>query len=252
MVYEGEIYSSNSCGDFEVIEYINARKVKIKFIATGYTKYVANKEIENGGIKDPTHPSVHGIGYIGNGKYVGYKQGSPTREYSVWFSMISRCYNNNDGCYNRYGGRGVYVCSEWYDFQIFALWYEDNYIDGFELDKDLLIAGNKVYSPNHCVFLPADINKMLTTSVAARGELPVGVCRSKDTTLKYRADVAEHKNGYSTYLGTFGTPEEAFDAYKKVKLKSIRSCAKSYKDLGLISDLIYDKLMNYEIVPYPE
>ena len=51
---------------------------------------------------------------------------------------------------------GCTVCREWHNFQNFAKWYDDNYpSDGHEyhLDKDILIDGNKEYSPVACMFV---------------------------------------------------------------------------------------------------
>lgn len=36
-------------------------------------------------------------------------------EYRTWGSMIQRCTNPNDTSYERYGGRGIKVCSQWLD-----------------------------------------------------------------------------------------------------------------------------------------
>ena len=51
----------------------------------------------------------------------------------------------------------------------------------FHLDKDLLSKGNKVYSESTCVFIPKDINLLLTKSTASRGEHLIGVhwCNTK-------------------------------------------------------------------------
>ncbi|WP_423172691.1 hypothetical protein, partial [Stenotrophomonas sp. CASM112] len=48
-------------------------------------------------------------------------------------------------------------------------------VKGFELDKDLLIKGNKVYSENTCIFIPAEINLLLIKREASRGEHLIGV-----------------------------------------------------------------------------
>lgn len=41
-------------------------------------------------------------------------------EYSIWKSMIRRCYNKNDDNYPYYGGRGIRLSNEWLlNFEIF-------------------------------------------------------------------------------------------------------------------------------------
>ncbi len=38
---------------------------------------------------------------------------SKTALYRVWAGMINRCHNSNQPHYERYGGRGIFVCDEW-------------------------------------------------------------------------------------------------------------------------------------------
>lgn len=35
------------------------------------------------------------------------------------------------------------------------------HMEGWHLDKDILLKGNKVYSPETCAFVPAKINSLL-------------------------------------------------------------------------------------------
>jgi len=61
-----------------------------------------------------------GCGKAQNGrKHGGYK----TSEYSVWRSMLNRCYNTKADCYSYYGGRGITVCDRWR--KSFILFRED-------------------------------------------------------------------------------------------------------------------------------
>lgn len=48
--------------------------------------------------------------------------GKKERLYSVWSSMKSRCLNQNDKFYHRYGGRGIRVCDDWLDYAKFRDW----------------------------------------------------------------------------------------------------------------------------------
>lgn len=44
----------------------------------------------------------------------GYKHGgSGTKEYSAWFAIKDRCYNENNPEYHNYGGRGIAMCARW-------------------------------------------------------------------------------------------------------------------------------------------
>lgn len=87
---------------------------------------------------------------------------------SIWKSMMNRCYDPKGKAYSRYGGSGVVVCKEWKEYDNFLVWFKDNYIEGFALDKDLLVNGNKIYSPDTCVFIPPTLNSLL-----AHPETPV-------------------------------------------------------------------------------
>lgn len=81
----------------------------------------------------------------------------------AWKGMMSRCYDSNRPDYPRYGARGVSVCSEWKDQDVFCGWYIKNKIDGWDLEKDILQIGvptrDKIYSPNTCCFVPRYLNQ---------------------------------------------------------------------------------------------
>jgi hypothetical protein len=79
--------------------------------------------------------------------------------YSVWTSMISRCYNVNDISFKRYGLKGVSVCEEWKnDFNSFYNWaIKNGFKEGLQLDKDYLGNG-MIYSPDFCQFVTRSKN----------------------------------------------------------------------------------------------
>ncbi len=156
----GDTLQSVNCGDFEVLEILGWSKVLIRFIKTGYETFAQSPHIKAGSVKDITHPSRFGIGYLGVGKYKFSEGGKATLTTVLWKSMLERCYcpkfQNKMPTY-----RGCSVCPEWHNFQIFAEWVESNYpTDGvtYQLDKDLLVKGNKVYSPTTCTFLTRQQN----------------------------------------------------------------------------------------------
>lgn len=73
------------------------------------------------------------------------------RWYYIWKAMIDRCYNKNNKSYCTYGAKGVTVCEEWLNGYKFKEWYDENYIEGYEIDKDL--SGLNEYSPAGCRFV---------------------------------------------------------------------------------------------------
>lgn len=155
--YEGMTLSSNLFGYFEVLEYFNSNKVKIKFLNTGYIVYRSLSDILKGLVQDKLARTVYGLGYIGDGEYGTCTNGVKEHSYITWKNMFDRCYysgyQDNNPTY-----RGCTVEEEWHNFQNFAKWYEDNYIEGFQLDKDIKVKGNKIYGPETCMFISKQEN----------------------------------------------------------------------------------------------
>lgn len=106
--------------------------------------------------------ATYGVGYNSKGKdkYPTSVKGKKVKCYKLWESMIQRCYDLTHKSYSTYGGAGVYVDTEWHDYQSFAKWAEGaKYFDGAQIDKDLLhISGPKVYSKNTCQFVSRKVN----------------------------------------------------------------------------------------------
>ena len=153
----GEKHITNEGYEVEIIEYFSYNNCTIKFTDGHTVEKVSYGNIKRGFIKNKLHKSVYSIGYLGNGEYKCKTNGRITPHYQVWKDLIKRCY------YKYYLDInptyiGVTVCEEWHNFQNFAGWFEDNYKEGFELDKDLLVKGNKIYSPETCCFVPQEIN----------------------------------------------------------------------------------------------
>lgn len=70
------------------------------------------------------------------------------RIYNIWNEMVRRCENTKCGCYDYYGGRGIYVCEEWYDVRNFYEWAINNgYEDGLTIDR---INNDDGYYPENC------------------------------------------------------------------------------------------------------
>ena len=71
-----------------------------------------------------------------------------TRLYNIWSQMTQRCKNQKLDCYNRYGGRGISVCDEWKNFEVFAEWaLKNGYNETLSIDR-INVNGN--YEPNNC------------------------------------------------------------------------------------------------------
>ncbi|STO12725.1 AP2 domain [[Flavobacterium] thermophilum] len=241
----GQVNKNNYGSLMEVVEYNSATDIWVKF-EKGNHVHTNWKAFCKGDVKSVYDKTVYGIGYIGEGVYKPYENGKPSPQYSTWTGMLERCYS--DKLYKRYPTyMGCSVAEEWHNFQNFSKWYDENYYEvddeKMELDKDILLKGNKTYSPDYCVFVPKRINLLFVKKDELRGDLPIGVCFYKRDK-KYQANCKDEK-GNNVYLGRYNTPEEAFEAYKKFKENIIKKVAEEYKDR--IPKRLYEALINYEV-----
>lgn len=147
-------------GSIEIIKYTNANHVKVRFALTGSERVFTSDAIRDGRIKDLFAPSVYGVGFMGDGKFKSSANGAKSKPYSCWHSMMQRCYDS-EFHKTQQSYMGCSVSKVWHNYQVFAEWFELNYpMDGgsYELDKDLKVAGNRVYSPESCMFIPKILN----------------------------------------------------------------------------------------------
>jgi len=220
-----------------IVEYYNKDNIIVKF-NNGYTSRSTYNHFKNGTVKNPYDKQYYKVGFIGEGHYykTNYK-----KTYKVWKSMLQRCYDEKYQ-QKRPTYRGCTVCIKWHNFQNFAKWYDENYydVDGqrMELDKDILIKGNKIYSPETCVIVPQIINTLFIKSNAKRGEYPIGVSYNNT----HNIFVASGKNAF---LGYFNTSQEAFYSYKTYKEKIIKATADKYKDI--IPQKLYEAMYQYVV-----
>ena len=181
---------------------------------------------------------VYDVGTIGVGKYNSRNGINKTKEYNAWTAMLQRCYDIKLHIrHPSYINCTVY--NDWLNFQNFAKWYEENYIENYQLDKDLLIEGNKIYSPQTCCFVPCEINLSIIKPIKKR-IYPLGVYKHYN---KFVVHIKEDK--ISNYKGIFSTIMEASICYKKEKEKQLVCLAEKYKNV--ISNATYNALLNYKV-----
>lgn len=132
------------------------------------------------------------------------------RSYVWWKHMITRCYDpytvNKHPTY-----ADVLVCEEWHKFSNAKKWYDENSIIGWHCDKDLLVAGNKLYCPERCLFVPIWLNSFTTDHKAGRGQYPLGVSVKKNG--KFVAQCEHPMKTQKAYIGLFDTAESAHKAW---------------------------------------
>ncbi len=240
----GKVCKSLNSGDFKIVKYNDNRNVEVQFLKTGYEATVELVQVKRGNVKDPYVPSVCGVGIVG-AKYPITINSILTKEYTLWCSMLKRCYSN---AYKKRQPtyEGCEVSNNFKSYEYFYEWCNKQV--GFnnkdwQLDKDLLTKGNKVYSENTCIFIPAEINLLLVKREALRGTHPIGV-RWHKRDKAFVAKVNKNK-GKQEFLGYFNTELEAFNAYKVAKEAFVKEQAEKWK--SQIDERAYEALMNYEV-----
>ena len=228
----------------QIIKFKTNSDMRIKFLDKhGYETNTTYENFKKGTIKNPYDPSVFGYGYLGEGGYKTMINKVTTKEYQVWNNLIARCYSEKQRkLHKAYGD--CEICEEWHNFQTFAKWFNENYYtipnERVELDKDILIKGNRLYSPDTCLFVPQTINLLFVNRRNYRGNDPLGVRKTKSG--KYTVTLGCNKK--IKHLGHFKTSEEAFQCFKVHKEAHVREMAEKYK--SLIPKLVYQALYKYQ------
>lgn len=244
----GDTFPLNGGGSCTVIEYFSWDKVLIRHNDKyAHEMIVQSSHLRRGGIKNPYQPIVYGVGFVGVGPHAASVKRTLTREYKVWIGMFQRAYDEK--LHKKHPSyKDVSVCEEWHNFQTFAEWMKKQanaHKDGFHLDKDLMILGNRIYSPDACSFVPALINSIITDCHRSRGHLPVGVVyKARDRKFYAQMNI----EGVMRHIGSYDTPEKAFLAYKSRRENRIRLLADGHRHL--INDEVYNTLSNWTVNPF--
>lgn len=199
---------------------------------------------------------VYGVG-VNNADYVvrkwedvGYVDGKRKWKlvwfcpyYRTWWNMLKRCYSA------KYQERqptyvGCSVSKEWLTFSNFKSWMEKQDWEGKQLDKDLLFEGNKLYSPDKCVFVTQMVNKFTNDHRAKRGEWLIGVHWAKKAG-KFKSQCSNPLSGEREHLGYFSSEQEAHEAWLKRKLELAHELAAIQTDERVAKALI-DRYSNYK------
>lgn len=138
--------------------------------------------------------------------------------YRQWSDMLIRCYSEKSR-FRHPTYADVTVCDEWLKASNFVAWQKTQYREeGWQLDKDLLVVRNKVYSPETCMYIPRWLNVFTSDGGAARGKYLIGVSYHK-ISKKLVAQCRNPVSGRTEYLGLFEDEMEAHLAWRKRKLE---------------------------------
>lgn len=226
----GLIKENNNGTQMKIIKVLPDDRLIIQF----QDEYKFKKDIhwnnfKSGNVKNPFYISVLGKGYIGNGKYLTKNsKGIRTVEYSMWTSMMDRCYGEREQ-YSSYVDN-TEVCGEWLNFQNFSEWFNQNKYDigneRLHLDKDIQYEGNRIYSPYHCILIPQILNEQFKHHSGREKQidvdLPYTIKRSgKRYSVSYR--------GYS--LGKYNSVDECVSIYLAEKKKYLQELIDKYENI---------------------
>lgn len=234
----------------KIIKYNKTRDIVVEFqddykarVHSQYDKFI------KGQIKNPYHPSVCGVGMIGN-KYLVAKDYKDTKEYAVWHRMIRRCFDEKEKGKNP-TYKDATCCKEWLLFENFYEWLhsQENFNKWYEgerwcLDKDILIKGNKIYSPETCCLVPINVNCLFVKCDSNRGSMPIGIEKIKD---KFRSTCSNPFTKKTEHSHLYETQIEAFLSYKTRKEEIIKQVAEIEYNKENITKDCYEAMLNYEV-----
>lgn len=224
-----------------VVEFQDEYKARV------HTQYFNFKK---GLVKNPFYPSVYGIGIIGT-KYPVSINCKKIKEYNIWQSMLQRCFSVSYK-EKRITYQNTTCCEEWLNYENFYEWLHNqpNFDKWYKskrwaVDKDILIKGNKIYSPDTCCLIPQNVNCLFLKREAERGKYPIGV-RYRDN----KGFIAVCRNPFlnkAVEIGCYSTPKTAFQAYKTYKEDIIKQVAEVEYRNSNITEGCYKAMLNYEV-----
>ena len=165
------------------------------------------------GINDADYSVTSYIFFKGSNGKRGQQRVWTCPYYATWTGVIERCYSKS-WLKKKPSYIGATACEEWKRFSNFRKWMREQDFSGKQLDKDILIVGNKIYSPNTCIFVRSEVNNLFISG-------PVG---------NYLRGVINHGNkfraqcwvgGEQLRANGFNTQMAAHNAWKKMKIESI-------------------------------
>lgn len=246
----GFIHKTNNHGDLEIVKYTNAEDVTVRFLNTGLVRsLIRATAIRGGKVWDTTRCRetnnkgilLCGVGF-NDADYAVRKNNKEGVEvwccpyYAKWKGMLMRCYNQH-ALKRKPSYIDCTVCEEWLTFSNFKDWMIGEDHQGKHLDKDLLVEGNKVYSPSTCIFIGNRINTILNSKF----DEDVGAYQKKhNTNNKYYSVCSNPFNIEENYIGVFDTKESANLAHKAKKVDYVKYLAKE-EDNPLVTELLFKR-----------
>ena len=225
----------------DVIEQVDRIEAKCKKISEEF--YLQNKDdldsIRSAFIEKLSKPRrakttklLHGVGKVGDVSCC--IRNVQLRSYSVWKSMIKRCYSPSGEYYGK-----VTVAEDWHYFPNFRDWFNQHYRVGLCIDKDFL-GGGIEYSADNCLMIPNKLNQLCRAN--SKGYHLTNA--KKEGSYKYRStmDYLSDDGKWIKQKKMFHTKDEAIDWYCDRKQERFNWCVDNDE---LISDYTRSKLKEY-------
>lgn len=137
--------------------------------------------------------------------------------YRTWLGMLKRT-NSKQYQEQRPTYKDIAVCNEWLLFSNFRKWFIENHVDDYQLDKDLLFVGNKIYSPETCIYVPSWLNSFVLARNSSRGKYKIGVCWNEQQG-KFVARCSNPITKKQRHVGCYDDEIEAYNAWLARKLE---------------------------------
>lgn len=241
----GDFFTTNQGYEVKIVEYADASNVTIEI--QNPVRYLDKSTVQNlraGSVKNVYHKGTYGVGYLGE---IDEEWSIVKPYHAIWTGMIERVHVV-EMIDKRPTYRDCSISKPWYCFANFYKWAKDQrgaLNEHWQLDKDILVKGNKEYGPDFCAFVPSQINGLFTKREACRGDYPIGVYLHKESG-KIRACCSDPDHPGKKISGAFGkTVEEAFNWYKVEKERVIKNQADKWKEQ--IDEKLYNALYNYKV-----
>lgn len=241
----GDVFQISDGGSCTVVEYSRHNEITIQH-NDGYAHLatVDGGNLRKGHVRNPFSANVYGTGMVGAGPHKIKPDGKKTPAYTLWAGIIQRGYSEEFKRGNP-SYRDVSVAPEWHNYQCFAEWFHaqnNSKSPGFQLDKDLILIGNREYSPAACSFVPSQINSLLNDCAGRRGKFKQGVS-FVDRKKSYIARISI--KGTPVNIGSFPTEDAAYSAYLSAKTEYVRAMAEEYKPV--LHSSVYQNLKNWTL-----
>jgi len=250
----GDTYDTNLYGVVVVSKFIKGIILKVVFKETGYETTTSLDRLRGGNIVDPIQKSQNTPKTVGVGLYDWWviedtlTTADKRKMYLLWWNLLTRCYDELS-LVKHPTYRGCSVCEEWLTFSVFRSWVLTQDWRGNDLDKDILYKGNKLYSPDTCVYVTNVVNCF--SNITKSNDVSTTLIGSyyRESSGKYLSSVSNPFTHKQEFLGSFSTDVEAHLAWKKRKHEIACMLADSDKVTdNRVSLILKNTYINYNTV----